>query len=146
MKPYARKFVNLSVIAGIAVGCLGATGGAVAAPAASPVVSSEAAAPLAVVNLSLSAEEARRVQLWLRDWGYTGPIDGLLGTESWMALQRFLRSAHGYGGPIDGIVGPETVMALQRWMRTWDYDGPIDGIAGPGTQAAFKLWARTTFF
>ena len=33
--------------------------------------------------------------------GYTGPVDGALGDNTWKGLQTVLRG-FGYGGPIDG--------------------------------------------
>lgn len=117
---------------------------AVPAPTSESVASSEDVVPLAVVNLGLSTTQAKYVQCWLRaNWGYTGAIDGLLGTNSWKAFQRNLKAHWGYTGPIDGIVGSGTIKALQRLLKYggWGYTGPIDGIAGSGTQAAFKRFA-----
>lgn len=114
-------------------------------PASQSAASSEAVVPLAVVNLGLSTTQAKYVQCWLKaNWGYTGAIDGLLGTNSWKAFQRNLKAHWGYTGPIDGIVGSGTVSALQRLLKYggWGYTGPIDGIAGPGTQEAFKRFAN----
>ena len=116
-------------------------GVAESAPSATPAAGSEAG-PLAVNNLGLDTTRAKKVQCWLRDfWGYTGPIDGLLGTASWKAFQRNLRAFWGYTGSIDGDVGEGTIKALQRLLRNWGYTGDIDGIAGSGTQAAFKNFA-----
>ncbi|MGW0839032.1 peptidoglycan-binding protein [Streptomyces sp. NPDC002787] len=140
----ARSLVSVTAVVGIAAGSLAGAGAgfAASAPAAKPAVNSEAVAPLAVVNLGLSTAQAQDVQRWLaRYWGYTGAIDGLLGTHSWMAFQRNLRN-WGYTGEIDGVVGGGTISALQRLLRHWGYTGPIDGIAGEGTQAAFKAFAE----
>jgi len=117
---------------------------AASAPASKSAATSEAVIPQATVNLGLSAAQAKNVQIWLKTfWGYTGAIDGQLGTQSWMAFQRQLKTYWGYAGPIDGIVGGGTVSALQRLLKnSWGYTGPIDGIAGPGTQAAFKRFAN----
>jgi peptidoglycan hydrolase-like protein with peptidoglycan-binding domain len=93
-------------------------GFAASAPTSKPAASSEAVVPLAVVNLGLSTAQARNVQCWLKaNWGYTGALDGQLGTNSWKAFQRNLRTY-------------------------WGYTGAIDGIAGSGTQAAFKRFAN----
>jgi peptidoglycan hydrolase-like protein with peptidoglycan-binding domain len=136
----------------IATAVLGLTAGGVggvgfAATAQSATVSSTASgtevAPLAVVNLGLSVTQAKKVQCFLeRHWEYDGLRDGLLGTESWQAMQRYL-VRWGYEGRIDGVVGTGTVMALQRVLqRAWDYEGLIDGIPGDGTKAAFKRFAE----
>ena len=34
----------------------------------------------------------RRLQVFLRDWGYEGPIDGTAGVEVWKAMERFANS------------------------------------------------------
>ncbi|MYR95417.1 peptidoglycan-binding protein [Streptomyces sp. SID8374] len=145
MRAMTRTFVSVATAAGIAAGTLGAAGTSFAATPAqqsAPAVSAEAVAPLAVVNLGLSTAQAKKVQGWLkRSYGYTGAIDGQLGTNSWKAFQRFLRH-WGYDGAIDGVVGSGTVKALQRSLKNqYGYTGAIDGIAGPGTQAAFKRLA-----
>ena len=36
--------------------------------------------------------------------GYTGPIDGVLGKNSWAGTQRGLAD-YGYTGPADGVPG-----------------------------------------
>ncbi|GAA2629832.1 peptidoglycan-binding protein [Streptomyces vastus] len=113
-----RSLVSVTVVVGIAAGSLAGAGAGFAAsgPAAKPAVSSEAAVPLAVDNLGRSTAQAQDVQRWpARYWGYTGAIDGLLGTNSSKAFQRNLQN--------------------------WGYTGPIDGIAGSGTQAAFTAFA-----
>jgi hypothetical protein len=100
-------------------------GFAASAPTSKPAASSEAVVPLAVVNLGLSTAQARNVQCWLKaNWGYTGALDGQLGTNSWKAFQRNLRTYWGYTGAIDGIVGSGTVKALQRLLKdSWGYTG-----------------------
>lgn len=144
-KAITRTLVSLAVAVGIAGGSLVAPGAGAAAPARSSTSAPgyETVVPLAIVNLGLSTRQAKNVQCFLRTfWGYRGAIDGLLGPQSWMAMQRLLRRHWGYGGAIDGIVGPGTISALQRLLRSWGYTGAIDGIAGPGTQAAFKNFAN----
>jgi lysozyme family protein len=141
-----RTLVSVTAVAGIAVGSLTSAGASFAASTATsrPAATSEAVIPFATVNLGLSSAQAMNVQRWLRTyWGYTGAIDGQLGTNSWKAFQRNLKTYWGYTGAIDGIVGSGTVSALQRLLKfSWGYTGPIDGIAGSGTQAAFKRFAN----
>ncbi|MEU6548793.1 peptidoglycan-binding protein [Streptomyces sp. NPDC046915] len=140
-----RALVSTTAVVGIAAGSLAgaATSFAASAPASKAMVSSRAVVPLAVVNLGLSTKQAKGLQCWLsdHDWGYTGPIDGLLGTESWMAMQRYLNYFDLYHGHIDGIVGSGTIEGLQILLRGYGYTGPIDGIAGSGTEAAFGRFA-----
>ncbi|CAL9547960.1 peptidoglycan-binding domain-containing protein [Streptomyces sp. enrichment culture] len=146
MRALTTTFVSLATAVGIAAGGLATAGTAMAAPTSIPqqAASAEAVAPLAVNNLGLSIAEAKRIQQYGDDrWGYTGPIDGLLGTESWKALQRWLKASWEYNDSIDGIVGPNTVKALQRYLKDrFEYTGAIDGIAGSGTKAAFKRMAN----
>ncbi len=140
-----RSLVSAATVVAIAGGSLMTTGAgfAAAAPAAQPAVSSEAVGILATQNFGLNTAQAQNVQYWLADhWGYTGAIDGLLGTNSWKAFQRGLTVHWGYTGPIDGIPGSGTVKALQRLLAAhYGYTGAIDGIAGDGTRAAFKRFA-----
>ncbi|MFJ8752714.1 hypothetical protein ACIREO_25765 [Streptomyces sp. NPDC102441] len=116
---------------------------AVAASGAA-VVGFAGPASAAVVNLGLDKQGAQRVQRWiLTMYGYNGKIDGVLGTNSWKAMQRFLKTwpdqPRPYKGDIDGIVGPETIMSLQANLKKFEgYKGAIDGIAGAGTKAAFR--------
>jgi hypothetical protein len=43
--------------------------------------------------------------------GYTGPIDGVLGENSWAGTQRGLVD-YGYNGPSDGVPGTSNFFAL----------------------------------
>lgn len=141
-----RTLVSLTAVAGIAAGSLAGASAGLAAPtpAAKPAASSQAVVPFAVNNLGLSTAQAKKVQAGLRGWGYTGDIDGLLGTDSWKAMQRFLKKYYDYNDDIDGIVGSNTVRALQRWLKSnWGYTGRIDGEAGSGTKDAFKRYANS---
>ncbi|MFF7646893.1 peptidoglycan-binding domain-containing protein [Streptomyces canus] len=141
-----RSIVSATAVVGLAIGTLAGAGTSFAAsvPAAEPAVSAEAFGTLATNNLGLTYDQAKGIQRWLKgSWGYTGNIDGLLGTESWKAIQRYLARDWGYTDPIDGIAGPDTIRALQRFLTEYSiYTGPIDGIAGPGTRAAWSNWAN----
>lgn len=101
-------------------------------------------ASAAAINLGLDKQGAQRIQRWtLTMYGYKGKIDGVLGTNSWKAMQRFLANWPDqplpYKGDIDGIVGPKTIASLQANLKKFNgYTGAIDGIAGPGTKAAFR--------
>ncbi|MEU6545978.1 peptidoglycan-binding domain-containing protein [Streptomyces sp. NPDC046859] len=145
MRPnvWTRTLVSVTAVVGLAAGSLATAGTSFAAPDTQPAVSADAGV-LAVNNLGLSTAEAKKVQGWLKEyWGYTGAIDGELGTNSWKAFQRCLKEYWGYTGAIDGIVGSGTIKALQRLLQHWGYTGAIDGIAGSGTRAAFKTFANS---
>ncbi|MDQ2586566.1 M23 family metallopeptidase [Saccharothrix yanglingensis] len=79
----------------------------------------------------------KRAQNWLRlEHGYTGPIDGVPGTNTYAALQRGVRG-HGYTGPVDGVMGPNSWAGVQRLAAGWGYTGPIDGVMGPNSWRGF---------
>ncbi|NJQ15181.1 peptidoglycan-binding domain-containing protein [Streptomyces bohaiensis] len=139
-----RTLACLTIATAITVGGSATAGAATAQPAERTVTASDTVVPFTVNNLGLSATEARKLQRWLRGWGYTGSLDGQLGTNSWKAMQRWLKSEWGYTDAIDGIVGPNTIKALQRRLRDGGsgYRGPIDGIAGPDTRAAFNRFVE----
>jgi hypothetical protein len=67
-------------------------------------------------------------------YGYTGPVNGVMGTYSWEGVQRFLAANYGYTGPINGVPKTYTYEALQRWAADRShggtYTGPINGILG----------------
>ncbi|MFF3854604.1 peptidoglycan DD-metalloendopeptidase family protein [Micromonospora sp. NPDC002575] len=79
----------------------------------------------------------KRMQNWLRiTSGYTGPIDGVPGVNTYAALQRAMRG-YGYTGPIDGVPGVNTWKAVQRLASGWGYTGPVDGVMGPNSWRGF---------
>lgn len=79
----------------------------------------------------------KRAQNWLRiEQGYTGPIDGVPGVNTYAALQRGVRG-YGYTGPIDGVPGPNTWAGVQRLAARWGYTGPVDGAMGPNSWRGF---------
>jgi peptidoglycan hydrolase-like protein with peptidoglycan-binding domain len=92
MRALTKALVTVTTAVGIAVGGLATAGTAMAAPAPAQqqTTSAEAVAPLAVVNLGLSMEQAKNLQRILkRDWRYTGEIDGIAGSGTKAAFKRF---------------------------------------------------------
>ncbi|MBB4905850.1 GH25 family lysozyme [Actinophytocola algeriensis] len=84
----------------------------------------------------------QRTQNWLSmDWGYTGPIDGVPGVNTYSALQRAMRG-YGYTGPVDGVPGVNTWAAVQRLGAQWGYTGPVDGVMGPNSWRAFARFVN----
>lgn len=83
-----------------------------------------------------------RQQLYAAMYGYTGPIDGVLGTNSWAGTQRGLWN-YGYTGPDDGVPGTNTYMAMQRLAAEWGYTGPIDGELGPNSYMGICRYFNT---
>jgi hypothetical protein len=77
-----------------------------------------------------------------RDFGYTGPIDGVTGpvTEK-IRVRITARELNSRGGPRtsaqeDGIPGTIYWTRVQTVGRSFGYTGPIDGIPGPNTYNA----------
>ncbi|WP_405697612.1 GH25 family lysozyme [Streptomyces sp. NBC_01185] len=80
----------------------------------------------------------QRTQNWLRiESGYTGPIDGVPGPNTYAALQRNMRN-WGYTGPVDGVPGTQTWAAVQRLAAAHGYTGAIDGVMGPNSWRGFS--------
>lgn len=75
-------------------------------------------------------------------YGYTGPIDGVLGQQSWAGTQRGLYN-YGYTGPDDGVPGENTYKAMQRLASKWGYTGPIDGELGPNSYKGVAKYFNT---
>lgn len=119
-----RAFASIAALLGITAGTLAVSGTAVAAtPERHRNVISGPVAVAEVNNLGLSTSQAKQVQFYLRYYigYYSGAIDGLLGTESWKAMQQMLR-AYGYSGAIDGIAGSGTRAAFAAWASQLPMD------------------------
>ncbi|NMO16634.1 hypothetical protein HPC49_20475 [Pyxidicoccus fallax] len=77
-----------------------------------------------------------------RDFGYTGPIDGITGPNTEKVRVRITaRELNRRGGPYtsaqeDGIPGSIYWTRVQTVGRSFGYTGPIDGIPGPNTYKA----------
>jgi len=84
----------------------------------------------------------KRQQIYASMYGYTGPIDGVLGTNSWAGTQRGLVN-YGYTGPDDGIPGTNTYKAMQRLASYYGYTGPIDGELGPNSYKGLATYFNT---
>ncbi|MFE2645849.1 peptidoglycan-binding protein [Streptomyces nigra] len=140
-----RTLVPTALAVALTVGTLATAAPATAAPRpATPVAEGEVGTQ-AVVNLGLTVRKAKGVQTWLKRFHdfYDGPIDGLLGTESWIGIQMVLSLYHGYGGAIDGIPGTGTKKALQRFLNYNGYNaGPVDGIWGSQSTNAWAAFAE----
>lgn len=63
-------------------------------------------------------------------YGYTGPINGTLGVNSWAGVQRYLKANWNYLGPADGYPGVNTYKAMQRAGNArgwWPTPSVVDG-------------------
>lgn len=139
-----RALVSAAALVAVAAGGLATADAGYAAPApvaAGAVAGSAVAAPQVVNNLGLSTAQAKNWQSWLKETDYySGPIDGQLGTASWMAAQELWNHMGLKAGTVDGIVGTNTVKALQRYLNGFGYGLTVDGIAGTKTVNAFRAF------
>lgn len=80
-------------------------------------------------------------------------VDGVLGPRTWSAWQVILLRDWGYSGRIDGVAGPLTIQAVQRSVQPFNYRGPINGNLGPNTRKGVQrrlgvkddgIWGRIT--
>ena len=81
-----------------------------------------------------------RMQLWASLYGYTGPIDGVLGSNSWAGFQRALAD-QGYSVNDTGTPDSATYSALQALAALHGgYTGPIDGVLGSNSYRGFAYF------
>jgi GH25 family lysozyme M1 (1,4-beta-N-acetylmuramidase)/lysozyme family protein len=88
---------------------------------------------------ALTADDQRVLQTLAQRGGYTGPVDGVMGVNSWKGVQTAVRG-FGYTGPIDGVPGTNTYLAIQTLARDGGYTGPVDGVLGPNTIRGVAAW------
>lgn len=87
---------------------------------------------------SASKDQWRTIQSWLKRLGrYSGPVDGVPGTNTWKGVQKTVAKYGYYNGPVDGVPGANTYKGMQRYARSGGYTGPIDGVLGPQSWAGF---------
>lgn len=78
-----------------------------------------------------------RMQNWLRlTNGYTGPVNGVPGVNTYAALQRAMRG-YGYAGPVNGVMGVNSWRAVQTLASHYGYTGPLNGVMGPNSWRGF---------
>jgi peptidoglycan hydrolase-like protein with peptidoglycan-binding domain len=148
-----KTLVPTAVVVALAFGTLAGAAPGHAAPqpattarSSQPAMAEGEVGAQAVVNLGLTIRKAKGVQTWLKRWHdeYDGPIDGELGTSSWMGIQKVLSISYSYdyGGAIDGIPGTGTKKALQRFLNYNGYNaGKVDGIWGSQSTNAWAAFA-----
>lgn len=77
--------------------------------------------------------------------GYVGPINGVLGVNSWKGVQSYLRDNWGYTGPVNGIPGVNTYKAMQRagnQFAWWPTPSAVDGTLETRDWQAFAYVVR----
>lgn len=92
------------------------------------------------VGVMVTPEEGRILQRVAQQGGYTGPVDGAPGTNSWIGIQNVLQSKGYYSGPVDGDPGENTWKGVQLLAKLGGYQGPVDGYPGPNTYAGLSTW------
>ncbi|WP_140448709.1 hypothetical protein [Curtobacterium flaccumfaciens] len=80
-------------------------------------------------------------------YGYHGPIDGVMGPNSWRGVSEQLAKGGYYqSGDLATSESPEVVKALQRWAADHQqYGGLIDGEWGPNSYRG-AAWALNRAF
>ena len=77
-----------------------------------------------------------RMQVFGSLYNYTGPVDGIMGPNSWKGVQRGL-SAMGYTVSASGTPDADTYAAMQSVGAQHGYTGPVDGGMGPNSYRGF---------
>lgn len=71
-------------------------------------------------------------------WGYTGAIDGVWGSGTQTAHQKYYDSLHTVSTPVQGNpFGISDVRGLQKVAKLYGYTGAIDNIWGSGSATGF---------
>ncbi|WP_230686694.1 GH25 family lysozyme [Catellatospora vulcania] len=91
---------------------------------------------------TLTAADQRVLQTLAQRGGYTGPVDGVMGVNSWKGVQTAVKG-YGYNGPVDGLPGENTYKAIQSLAQDGGYTGPVDGILGPNTIIGVASWLQS---
>jgi peptidoglycan hydrolase-like protein with peptidoglycan-binding domain len=94
-------------------------------------------------GVSVTVAQGKILQNFAAKGGYTGPIDGVMGTNSWRGVQQTLRDLGYYEGPADGAPGVNTYRGLQRLAKVYGYTGPIDGIPGTNTYNGIQSYLNS---
>ena len=77
-----------------------------------------------------------RLQAFASLYNYTGPVDGIMGPNSWQGVQRGL-SALGYSVDVSGTPELNTYAAMQSIAQQYGYTGLVDGVMGPNSYRGF---------
>lgn len=80
-------------------------------------------------------------------YGYKGPIDGVMGPNSWTGVsEQLAKGGYFRAGDLHNWESAEVVRALQRWAAAHgQYSGPVDGIWGPNSYRG-AAWALNREF
>lgn len=91
-------------------------------------------------GIQVSVDEGKILQRVAQRGGYTGPVDGVMGTLSWKGVQTVISNQGFYSGPIDGAPGENTWKGVQKLAQLGGYTGPVDGFPGQYTYAGLNTW------
>jgi len=77
---------------------------------------------------------------------YVSPTEtsGAPSLKMWCKVQAGPAWNNGYTGPVDGVPGVNTWKAIQRWVQDYGYTGPVDGVPGPNTYRGMERFAQVT--
>lgn len=73
-------------------------------------------------------------------YGYAGPVNGIMGPNSWAAVQRYLKEQWGYLGPTNGIPGVNTYKAMQRAGNSYGWYATPSAVDGTLEARDWKAW------
>lgn len=85
------------------------------------------------------------MQCMARSGGYTGPIDGEMGANSWRGVQGFLSQKGFYSGAQSGSLDSQTSRGLQKLGQQGGYTGPIDGSLGTASWRAIATYLNNNY-
>ncbi|ATB33619.1 GH25 family lysozyme [Melittangium boletus] len=91
-------------------------------------------------GIQVSVEEGKILQRVAQRGGYTGPVDGVLGANTWKGVQTVIKNKGFYTGPVDGAPGEQTWKGVQKLAQLGGYTGPVDGFPGQYTYAGLNNW------
>ncbi|MDQ1569882.1 MAG: hypothetical protein QOF79_556 [Actinomycetota bacterium] len=84
-----------------------------------------------------------------RAYGYTGPINGVMGANSWKGIQSYLKAKWGYTGAISGKTGKSMREAMERAANATGFQTtpqPIDGALSLKDWQGWAYRVRINFF
>jgi len=81
-----------------------------------------------------------QMQFLASRYGYTGPINGVLGQNSWKGIMAYLADDWDYNGPVNGIPGVNTYKAMQRMGNAYGWSAAVTVDGSLGTRD-WQNWA-----
>ena len=83
------------------------------------------------------------------NFGYVGPVNGVMGTNSWKGIQAYLANGWNYTGPVNGVPGVNTYKAMQRagnFAADLNHQVAVNGTMNLQSWKNFALEIETQYF